>query len=194
MYFLYYAVPDYIVSCPRRQYYLLCNVIMWSLCAGTGPLASAPPYILCSAFLLSWHCTPQLYNIKILHLLGHSMIAVVFGAVIKITHSIIFVVAPCMSIVLSPLFVQLMHTNYYKIVKQLKSFKIITVAPKFLGLHKPSSGSSQACASLKLQCWLRLHIFIWSYWYCGCIFCLVLLCVWIVQCVDSICTMHDPHP
>jgi len=32
-------------------------------------------------------------------------------------------------ILLSPLFVQLMRTNYYKIVKQLKSFKIITVAP-----------------------------------------------------------------
>ena len=30
------------------------------------------------------------------------------------------VVAPCMFIVLSPLFVQLMHTNYYKIVKILK--------------------------------------------------------------------------
>jgi len=36
-----------------------------------------------------------------------------------------------------------MHTNYYKIVKQLKSFKIITVAPTCFGLHKPSSGSSQ---------------------------------------------------
>ena len=42
-----------------------------------------------------------------------------------------------------PLFVQLMHTNYYKIVKQLKSFKIIIVAPTCFGLHKPSSGSSQ---------------------------------------------------
>ena len=36
-----------------------------------------------------------------------------------------------------------MHTNYYKIVKQLKSFKIIIVAPTCFGLHKPSSGSSQ---------------------------------------------------
>ena len=43
----------------------------------------------------------------------------------------------------SPLFVQLMHTNYYKIVKQLKSFKIIIVAPTCFGLHKPSSGSYQ---------------------------------------------------
>jgi len=33
---------------------------------------------------------------------------------------IIFTVAPCVLIVLIPLFVQLMHTNYYKIVKQLK--------------------------------------------------------------------------
>jgi len=36
-----------------------------------------------------------------------------------------------------------MLTNYYKIVKQLKSFKIIIVAPTYFGLHKPSSGSSQ---------------------------------------------------
>jgi len=43
----------------------------------------------------------------------------------------------------SPLFVQLMHTNYYKTVKQLKSFKIIIIAPTCFGLHKPSSGSSQ---------------------------------------------------
>jgi hypothetical protein len=41
------------------------------------------------------------------------------------------------------LFVQLVHTNYYKIVKLLKSFKIITVATPCFGLHKPSSGSSQ---------------------------------------------------
>ena len=32
--------------------------------------------------------------------------------------------------------------NSYKIVKLLKSFKIITVAPTYFGLHKPSSGSS----------------------------------------------------
>jgi len=42
------------------------------------------------------------------------------------------------------LFVQLMHTNYYKVVKLLKSFKIIIVAPTCFGLHKPSSGSSQS--------------------------------------------------
>jgi len=87
---LYYAVPDYIVSCPRRQYYSLCNIIMRSLCGGTGPLSAAPPYILYSVFLLSPHCTQQLYNIETLHLLGHSMIAVVFGAVIKETLSIMF--------------------------------------------------------------------------------------------------------
>jgi len=33
--------------------------------------------------------------------------------------------------------------NSYKIVKLLKSFKIITVAPTCLDLHKPSLGSSQ---------------------------------------------------
>jgi hypothetical protein len=31
-----------------------------------------------------------------------------------------FIVAPCILIVLSLLIVQIMHTNYYKIVKQLK--------------------------------------------------------------------------
>ena len=36
-----------------------------------------------------------------------------------------------------------MRTNYYKIVKLLKSFKIKIVAPTCFGLHKPSSGSSQ---------------------------------------------------
>jgi len=36
-----------------------------------------------------------------------------------------------------------MHTNYYKIVKQLKLFKITIVAPTCFGLHKPSSGSAQ---------------------------------------------------
>jgi len=30
-----------------------------------------------------------------------------------------------------------MHTNYYKIVKQLKSFKIKIVAPTCFCLHKP---------------------------------------------------------
>jgi len=37
-----------------------------------------------------------------------------------------------------------MHTNYYKIVKHLKSSKIIIFAPTCFGLHKPSSGSSQS--------------------------------------------------
>ena len=36
-----------------------------------------------------------------------------------------------------------MHTNYYKVVKELKSFKIIIVALTCFGLYKPSSGSSQ---------------------------------------------------
>jgi len=55
---------------------------------------------------------------------------------------VFFIVAPCILIVLSPLFVQLKHKNYYKIVKQLKSFKIIIIAPTCFGLHKPSSWSS----------------------------------------------------
>jgi len=35
------------------------------------------------------------------------------------------------------------RASYYKIVKQLKSFNIIIVAPTCFGLHKPSSGISQ---------------------------------------------------
>ena len=61
----------------------------------------------------------------------------------KSTCATIFVVLPFMLIVLSTLFVQLMHTNYYKIFEMLKSFTIITVVPTCFGLHKPSSGSSQ---------------------------------------------------
>lgn len=85
------SLPDYVASCPRRQYFSLCNVITWSLGAWNGSLSAAPPYILCSVFLLSPHCTQQLYNIEIVHLLGrYSMIAVVFGAVIKETLSVMF--------------------------------------------------------------------------------------------------------
>jgi len=49
---------------------------------------------------------------------------------------------------LSPLCVQLMHTIYYKIVKQLKSFKIIIVTLTCFGLHKPSSGNSLPLVTL----------------------------------------------
>ena len=47
-----------------------------------------------------------------------------------------------MLLILSSLFVQLMHTIVIKIIKMLKSFKIIIVAPSCFGLHKPSSASS----------------------------------------------------
>jgi len=50
-----------------------------------------------------------------------------------------------MLIVLSPLFVQLMHTDYYKIVKQLKSFKIIIVAPTCFGLQNHHQGALSLC-------------------------------------------------
>jgi len=36
------------------------------------------------------------------------------------------------------------QTNYLKIVKLLKTFKIITLAATCFGLHKPSSGSLQS--------------------------------------------------
>jgi hypothetical protein len=48
-----------------------------------------------------------------------------------------------MLIRLSPLFVATNAHNAYKIVKILKPFKIIVVAPTCFGLHKPSSGSSR---------------------------------------------------
>jgi len=56
------------------------------------------------------------------------VVVVVVTIIIVIVNIIIFVVfvlAQCMLIVLRPLFVQLLHTDYYKIVEQLKSFKII---------------------------------------------------------------------
>jgi len=48
---------------------------------------------------------------------------------LEMTKTVFFTVAPCMLIVPSPLFVRLMHTNCYKIVKQLQSIKIILIAP-----------------------------------------------------------------
>ena len=51
---------------------------------------------------------------------------------------------------LSLLFVQLMHTNYYKIVKQLTSFKIIIVAPTRFGLHKPLSFNLDSARSTRM--------------------------------------------
>jgi hypothetical protein len=47
-----------------------------------------------------------------------------------------------------------MHTNYCKAVEQLRSFKIIIVAPTCFGLHRPSSGSPQPvlCQSYYVDC------------------------------------------
>jgi len=53
----------------------------------------------------------------------------------------IFVVAPCILKILNSLFVQLMHTNCFDLLKLLNTFKTIIVAPTFFDLHKPSSGS-----------------------------------------------------
>ena len=74
----------------------------------------------------------------------------------KLALVIIFIVAPCMLILLSHLFVQLMHINCYKIVKELQSFKIIIVVPTCFGLHKPSSGSSQPVPVLSVL-WLHMQ-------------------------------------
>jgi hypothetical protein len=47
---------------------------------------------------------------------------------LRVCSVLIFVAAPCMLVVSSPLFVQLIHTNYYKIIKLLKSVKILILA------------------------------------------------------------------
>jgi len=53
-------------------------------------------------------------------------------------------------ILTSPLFVQLMHTNYYKIVKELKSFKILILALTCFRLLKPSSGGALSLCFAKV--------------------------------------------
>ena len=84
-----------------------------------------------------------------------------------------------------------MHTNYYKIVKQLKSFEIIIVAPTCFGLHKPSSGSSNPvlCQSYNVDFgYITLFevigivaaYFVGSCYACG-------------SCTVQIETVHDPH-
>jgi len=62
----------------------------------------------------------------------------------------------------------LRHTNNYKIVNQLKSFKTIIVAPTCFGLHKPSSGSCNLCVAKVTMLISVTYIVIWSYRYCGC--------------------------
>jgi hypothetical protein len=47
---------------------------------------------------------------------------------LEMTNIVFVTVAPCMLIEPSLLFVRLMHTNCYKVVKQLQSIKIIIVA------------------------------------------------------------------
>jgi len=60
--------------------------------------------------------------------------------------------------------------NTYKIFKQLKSFKIIIVAPTCFGLHKPSSGNPPNMCFAKVAMLISVtYIVIWSYRYSGCI-------------------------
>jgi len=77
----------------------------------------------------------------------------------------------CQVYILSPLFVQLMHTNYYKIVKLLKSFKIMIITPTCFGLHEPSSGSSQPALrqSYNIDIGYIYRYLKLSDRYCGCI-------------------------
>jgi len=91
-----------------------------------------------------------------------------------------------MVIVLIHLFFQLMHTNYYKIVKQLKSLKIIIVAPTCFGLHKPSSGNSQPV--------LRLSYNV-DFGYISLFEVIGIVAAYIVQSCYAcgLFTVHDPH-
>jgi len=92
-----------------------------------------------------------------------------------------------------------MHTNCYKIVKVLKSLKIIIVAPICFGLHKPSSGSSQTVLSQSYNVDIGYIRYIVIYLY------LKLSVLWLhilfspVKRVDralcrvELCTVHDLH-
>ena len=62
-----------------------------------------------------------------------------------------------MLVILSLLFVQIMHTNYYKIVKRLKSFKMIIEGALSLCFAKVTMLSSVTYRCLKLSV-LWLHI------------------------------------
>ena len=53
-----------------------------------------------------------------------------------------------MLIVSSRLLFQLMHKNYYKIVTQLKLFKIIIVSPTCFGLQNHHRGALSLCFAI----------------------------------------------
>ena len=70
-----------------------------------------------------------------------------------------------MLIVLSPLFVQLVHTNYYKIFKQLKSFKIIIVDTNFFLCFADRASQYiyvllTAHLSIFMFCWPRISVYL----------------------------------
>ena len=74
-----------------------------------------------------------------------------------------------------------MHINYYKIVKLLKSFKIIIVASTCFGLHKPITGSSQTVLRRSYNVdFGYIHRY-------------MQLCMWIVHCRSALssCTVHS---
>ena len=80
--------------------------------------------------------------------------------------------------------------NYYKIVKLLKSFKIIAVVATCFGLHKPSLGSFQPVLRQSYNVdfgyvyhYLKLSV-LWLH------ICSVLLCVWIVHSARSTRLIH----
>ena len=86
--------------------------------------------------------------------------------------------------------------NSYKTVKQLKSFKIVIVAPTCFGLHKPSPGSSQPvlCQGYDVDIgYISLFevigtvaaYFVQSYYACG-------LCT-VQSGTVPLCTVHNPH-
>ena len=88
----------------------------------------------------------------------------------RVTQTVIlfFMVAPCILIILNPLFLQHVsgYTNHHQGAHSLCFVKVTVLI------------SVYTCSY-------------WSFRCCGCIFCVVPLCVYIVHC--AFCTVHDIH-
>jgi len=54
-----------------------------------------------------------------------------------------YLLTPWCRVLLEKLTLFAQHTDYYKVVKQLKSFKIVILAPTCFSLQNPTSGISQ---------------------------------------------------
>jgi len=102
-----------------------------------------------------------------------------------------FVVAPCMLIRLNSLLVQLMHTITIKSLNCSNHLKLQQLLQHVSVYIKQHQGAPSLCFAKVTMLMSVTYIVIWSYRYCGCIFCPVLLCVWIVHCVEFQCNRHQ---